>query len=179
MKRFIVGLFLLAMVPSTVALAQTRPARLYDVDPGKVVYTKFEEFEAEVMFQVLDLKHTIDIGVLVSEKGFNRRLTRVTAKLVKISIPKGNKQALAESFLKTNANEIDLSVKYRPSVGSGSFSGSNSMFAETINAFRAAYKKNPNATFKGFVSIQVTVPPHGDPHIAGVYLSSIKVPEAK
>ncbi len=180
MKRLLAVMVVLVVTLAGTAWAQTPAASDRGLEDklnqklDNLANTKYDFMQAEILFKVLELKHTIDFDVLGSNKGFNRRLSRVTAKLTNIRVCEPGKVPLAEKYLQANAAELDMNVKYRSTIANGYFSSGDSMFPETIKAFLDAYKANKAGTFKGSVMIRVATAPGGAPTIDKVQLVSVQ-----
>lgn len=174
MKKLFCWVLVLVLASCGASWAQT-PAPTSGSALEDKINTKIEWLQAEILFQVLDLKKSVDFDVLGQNKGFNRRLSRVTAKLVNIKIPETVKLPLAEKYLQANANEIDMSVKYRSTFANGYFASGPVIEGSIAEAFFNLYKKNKNATFKGIVAVRVAVPPQGEPKIHDVHMIHVDV----
>ena len=126
---------------------------------------------AEVTFEVLEVKQALKFGLIGEKKGFEKRLSRVTARLVTIGTVDGN-EPNALAFLQKNAPEIDLQVVYHgmPGVDPHMHTG---LHRAEANALLAAYAKDKHTRFKGEVTVVVAFDAQSRPHIENVYPSSV------
>jgi len=180
MKKIVVSIIIFSGLFLGAAFAQTgfkeKIAQKIENKISAAENTKSEWLNANVMFQVLDMKQKIDFDILGREKGFNRRLSRVTAQLVNIEVSADHPKVhpLAFKFLQKNASEIDLEVKYRSTVAGGYFS-SGDWNSASGKAFIEAFKKNKNTRFKGTVGVLMSVGPDGNASIDEVRLLSVNL----
>jgi hypothetical protein len=131
---------------------------------GKVV--KEQRVDAKVLFRVLDMKH--------SKFGIGKKLSRVTVKLVSIDLGAWEKDnPLAADFLRDNAAEIDLSLEYKSTGAFGGIMGGDWTQGQ-VDDFVAAYKKNHNTQFSGYVRLIVLVGSNGGARVKVAKLESAK-----
>jgi len=141
-----------------------------------------ESVLVKVKFRVLQAKQTVGFHLIGSEKkGFQRRLTRVTAELLSIDeIGQNYKyRDLVKEFIEKNAREIDLAVRYRSNFANGYFSSGANWTNKHVADFLDEHKKNRQATFNGYIMVDIFSKEAGAVEIRRVKLNAGVTPEKK